>query len=125
MIEFDGITIPSGIQTCRNVYLYADGEKWILSTRAHKIAIFDNREDGEAWWQRFEEFRGVSHKPVKNSKPVAKVKNKKKANKRKGTTAGATTDSYGWSPEKGICPVCGGDGGAAGQCYKCGGSGWA
>lgn len=22
------------------------------------------------------------------------------------------------------CPVCGGDGGAAGQCYKCGGTGW-
>ena len=22
------------------------------------------------------------------------------------------------------CPVCGGDGGAKGECYKCGGSGW-
>ena len=23
-----------------------------------------------------------------------------------------------------ICPVCQGDGGARGECYKCGGSGW-
>ena len=23
-----------------------------------------------------------------------------------------------------ICPVCGGDGGVRGGCYKCGGSGW-
>ena len=31
------------------------------------------------------------------------------------------------TPETGtreICPNCGGDGGAAGQCYKCDGSGW-
>ncbi len=31
------------------------------------------------------------------------------------------------TPETGtreICPNCSGDGGAAGQCYKCGGSGW-
>ncbi|MDM1696671.1 hypothetical protein HX099_08375 [Thiopseudomonas alkaliphila] len=33
--------------------------------------------------------------------------------------------TYGYSANKGICPVCNGDGGAAGQCYKCGGSGWA
>lgn len=33
--------------------------------------------------------------------------------------------TYGYSRNKGICPVCNGDGGAAGQCYKCGGSGWA
>lgn len=25
---------------------------------------------------------------------------------------------------KGICPACGGDGGATGQCYKCDGTGW-
>lgn len=33
--------------------------------------------------------------------------------------------TYGYSAGKGICPVCNGDGGAAGNCYKCGGSGWA
>ena len=33
--------------------------------------------------------------------------------------------TYGYSDSKGICSVCNGDGGAAGQCYKCGGSGWA
>lgn len=33
--------------------------------------------------------------------------------------------TYGYSRDKGICPVCDGDGGAAGHCYKCGGSGWA
>ena len=33
--------------------------------------------------------------------------------------------TYGYSANKCICPVCNGDGGAAGQCYKCGGSGWA
>jgi hypothetical protein len=32
--------------------------------------------------------------------------------------------NYGYNAEKTICPVCNGDGGAAGQCYKCGGSGW-
>jgi hypothetical protein len=32
---------------------------------------------------------------------------------------------YGYSEKKTICYVCNGDGGAAGQCYKCGGSGWA
>lgn len=27
-------------------------------------------------------------------------------------------------PQTGICPVCNGDGGAKGECYKCGGTGW-
>lgn len=29
-----------------------------------------------------------------------------------------------WKKSQVICSVCDGDGGAAGQCYKCGGSGW-
>ncbi len=33
--------------------------------------------------------------------------------------------TFGYSANKEICRVCNGDGGAAGQCYKCGGSGWA
>ncbi|MFO1431582.1 MAG: hypothetical protein U1F76_15795 [Candidatus Competibacteraceae bacterium] len=36
-----------------------------------------------------------------------------------------SSSDYGWSSEKSVCPVCGGDGGANGQCYKCEGSGWA
>lgn len=29
-----------------------------------------------------------------------------------------------WKKSRSICSVCDGDGGAAGQCYRCGGSGW-
>jgi hypothetical protein len=29
-----------------------------------------------------------------------------------------------WKKTRMICAVCGGDGGASGQCYKCGGTGW-
>ena len=36
-----------------------------------------------------------------------------------------TLKQYGYGPDKGICQICQGDGGAAGQCYKCGGTGWA
>lgn len=32
---------------------------------------------------------------------------------------------FGYSSGKSLCPVCHGDGGARGECYKCSGSGWA
>lgn len=50
---------------------------------------------------------------------------KKNKNKRRVLAPVKKIETYGWSSEKSICPVCGGDGGAAGHCYKCGGSGWA
>jgi hypothetical protein len=33
-------------------------------------------------------------------------------------------ENKNWNKSKTICPNCGGDGGAAGQCYKCQGTGW-
>ena len=125
MIELEGITVPNSIQGCRNVYLYQEKNEWILSTRSQKIATFDHRDDAEEWWRKFEELRGFSYKPVKIFKPTPRVKNRKQREKYVGKKASATAKSYGWAPGKEICPVCAGDGGAAGQCYKCGGSGWA
>lgn len=74
MIDINGITFTSGIENCRNVYLYEENQKWVLSTRAQIIGVFDSRDEGVAWWERFEELRGFSPKPVKNSKPVPKSK---------------------------------------------------
>jgi len=39
------------------------------------------------------------------------------------TVAKSTLDTKSYV-ERIICPICGGDGGAAGQCFKCDGTGW-
>jgi uncharacterized protein YifE (UPF0438 family) len=39
------------------------------------------------------------------------------------TAETAQTSTKEWNSRE-ICPNCGGDGGAAGQCYKCDGTGW-
>lgn len=44
--------------------------------------------------------------------------------KRRRGSGGSKLKPYRHEPKEEICPVCGGDGGVRGGCYKCDGSGW-
>jgi hypothetical protein len=123
MTEFLGVTVPPGLYNCRNVYLYSVANEWILSTRAVRLATFESQSDAEEWWKKFEGYRGYDYKPPKVARPTRRTRGSVRPTV--SVQSRAESADYGWSDGKGICPICLGDGGAAGQCYKCGGSGWA
>lgn len=70
-----------------------------LEEHAQIIAVFDSRDEGDAWWNRLEKLRGFTPKPVKITKPVPK---------RKKTSEGKTKFLPN-TQNRGIvrCSVCG------------------
>lgn len=108
-----------------NVWLYHERDWKIASRSGQILERFETKKAATSWWEKVCRDRGLEVKPLKLSKPTPHAKSKtRNLMKRKGSIA-RSNEKFGWSEGKGLCPVCNGDGGAAGQCYKCGGSGWA
>lgn len=118
----EGVTVPRALCNCRRAFLYQEAGEWILSTQRIKIAVFETEEDAERWWNKFGEVRALQLPPLSRSKPGGR----RARRAREGRLGRVRVSEIGrWSTDKGLCPVCGGDGGATGHCYKCGGCGWA
>ena len=97
--------------------------KWCLSAKTNVVTRFDEKDAAEYWWSSFNKQRGLDDIKLIMDKPGPKKVKKKKS--KISSISTSTGTSYGYSSEKGTCSVCGGTGGGGGNCYKCGGSGWA
>lgn len=122
MTEFKGVSCPDGLFGVRNVYLHKNKLEggWLLSTRACTvIGKFESDSKAEEWWLGFELERGFEPKKIKRFAPPGR---KSKVKYTKIKKAPPVYTSSGFSV---FCPMCQGDGGVSGNCFKCGGTGWA
>jgi hypothetical protein len=122
-LYFMGVEFTKEKMNWKSAYLYPDSKsKWCLSSRASVVTRFDSQREAEEWWSAFAEYRRVTNSYLIMQKPPVKKSN---VNLTVKPTVAPSSTSYGYSSEKGTCPVCGETGGGGGNCYKCEGSGWA
>jgi hypothetical protein len=118
--SFNFASVPKELLRCTHTRLFqrSDG-KWVLASKRGTIfSVFRSMDAGKKWLIAFDEFRGFEHKQPSLSPPTGRRK------RQRGKKTTCYKDDYGYKQGRGLCPVCfGGVGG--GNCYKCGGTGFA
>lgn len=112
------------------IYLYEQGNNWIVNSRAKIMTTLSTKKETENWISQFNIHRGKTARIILQipTKKIKKVKNTKNKILSISSIIFGSTDKRipqsSYTTGHLLCTNCTGDGGINGGCWKCGGSGW-